>query len=238
MMRCAVIDDEPLARECIADYIEKVDFLQLAGVGANPLALTELVDRGEVDLLFLDIHMPVMNGIDYLKISKSLPQVILTTAYPGYALEGYELDVVDYLLKPITFNRFYKAVSKAKDYHSLASKVSSAKDNKDKAHFFVKCNQVFEKIYIEEVLYIEAQENYITIHTTQQKYMVLMPIKRMEELLGSGFLRVHKSYLVAQDKIKAVENHQVLIDDHAIPVSRTYRTAVLEKVVEKNIWRK
>lgn len=238
MIRCAVIDDEPLARECIADYIDKVDFLQLAGVGANPLVINELMDRGEVDLLFLDIHMPVINGIDYLKTCKTLPQVILTTAYPGYALEGYELDVLDYLLKPITFNRFYKAVSKAKDYHLLRTRDSSDKENKEKAHFFVKCNQVFEKIYIEEVLYVEAQENYVVIHSTQQKYMVLMPIKRIEELLGSDFLRVHKSYLVAREKITAVENHQLLIGDHAIPLSRTYRTTVLERVVEKKIWRK
>ena len=239
MMRCAVVDDEPLARECLVNYIDKVDFLQLVDTGENPMEVKGLFDNNQIDLLFLDVHMPVMNGIEYLKATKVRPIVILTTAYPSYALEGYELDVLDYLLKPITFNRFFRSISKAKDQYLLKQKeIPPAPTNEEETYFFVRCNQVFEKIYFKEVLYVEAQENYVVIHTTRQSYMVLMPIKRVEELLGQGFLRVHKSYLVAVDKITSVETHQLTIKGQIIPVSRTYRSKVIESVVDERVWKK
>src|SRR4051794_29817601 len=122
MLNCVIIDDEPLARECISNYVEKIDFLHLAGTGNNPVELSELLDAHKIDLVFLDIQMPIMNGIDYLKVLQNPPIVIITTAYPSFALEGFQLDVLDYMLKPITFNRFFKGVSKAKDYHCLKTK--------------------------------------------------------------------------------------------------------------------
>ncbi|MEO6730794.1 MAG: response regulator, partial [Ferruginibacter sp.] len=123
-LKCVAIDDEPLARECIANYVREIDFLQLTGMGNNPVDLTRLLDEQPVDLIFLDIQMPVMNGIEFLKMTLHPPMVILTTAYPSYALEGFQLDVLDYLVKPITFNRFFKAVSKAKDYYHLRERSS------------------------------------------------------------------------------------------------------------------
>src|SRR5580765_1321559 len=125
-LKCVAIDDEPLARECIANYVREIDFLELAGTGNNPVDLTRLLDEKEVDLIFLDIQMPVINGIEFLKMASNPPMVIITTAYPSYALEGFQLDVLDYLVKPITFNRFFKAVNKAKDYHHLLKKSASA----------------------------------------------------------------------------------------------------------------
>ena len=232
------MDDEPLARECLTSYIGKVDFLELAGTLENPLELDQFLKKETIDLLFLDIQMPMMSGIEYLKTTRNLPMVILTTAFPNYALEGYELDVLDYLLKPITFNRFFKAISKAEDYHSIRFNEPDSPSPTSKEYFFVKCNQVYEKIIFDEVLYVEAQENYVTIHTTSNKYMVLMPMKRIEELLGEEFLRIHKSYIVGINKITSVDRDRLSIGDQTIPISRNYRTTVIEKVVGKQVWKK
>src|SRR6187549_518863 len=122
VLNCVIIDDEPLARECITNYVNEVEFLKLAGVGNNPIDLVQLLKEHTVDLIFLDIQMPVMNGIDFLKATQQLPMVIITTAYPSYALEGFQLDVMDYLVKPIVFSRFFMAVNKAKDYHQLLTR--------------------------------------------------------------------------------------------------------------------
>lgn len=240
MIRCAIVDDEPLAREGIEGYVAKIDFLDLVATVENPLALSSKIKGDALDLLFLDIHMPGMSGIDYLKVTRNRPMVILTTAYPNYAIEGFELDVLDYLVKPITFNRFFKAVEKAHDFHQLRSNpAKEAKDdNEQPAYFFVKCDQVYERIAFNDVLYAEAQENYVVIHTIQRKYMVLMPFKRMEELLGDGFIRVHKSWIVALDKVTSVEKNQLTIQSTSIPISRSYRSTAVDQIVGEKLWKK
>src|SRR5687767_8999065 len=163
-LKCLVVDDEPLARECIMNYIKEVDFLELAGTCNNPVELTSTMDQQEVDLIFLDIQMPVINGIDFLRMTPKLPIVIITTAYPSYALEGFQLDVLDYLVKPITFTRFFKAVTKAKDYHRIVADSQSSKSAKSSEnYFFIKCDYKYERIYFDEILYIQALQNYITI---------------------------------------------------------------------------
>src|SRR5580698_9509273 len=149
MINCAIIDDEPLAREGMADYIREVDFLHLVSTCENPVELMNLLDRHRIDLVFLDIQMPKMNGIDFLKIVQKPPMVVITTAYPTYALEGFQLNVLDYLLKPITFERFFKAAGKARDYHRLLNKSTSAatdKSTQDDDYFFIKCGNKYEKI--------------------------------------------------------------------------------------------
>src|SRR5664279_4612794 len=154
ILQCVAIDDEPLARECIANYVREIDFLQLSGTGGNPVDLTRLLGEQKVDLVFLDIQMPVMNGIEFLKITPNPPMVIITTAYPSYALEGFQLDVLDYLVKPITFNRFFKAVSKAKDYYQLLNRptIDLSKANPTVAdYFFIKCNYKYERIYFNDI---------------------------------------------------------------------------------------
>ncbi|HZY82903.1 MAG TPA: LytTR family DNA-binding domain-containing protein [Cyclobacteriaceae bacterium] len=241
MIQCAIIDDEPLARECIADYIKQVDFLALAGTGTNPVELTRINDQQKVDLLFLDIEMPVMNGIEFLKMTADPPMVILTTAYPSYALEGFQLDVLDYLVKPITFNRFFKAVTKAKDYHQLLlSSKSKEQGNVDTLdYFFIKCESRYEKIWFDDILYIQALQNYVTIHTTRGKYMTLLPLKTIEEKLDSqSFIRVHKSYVVSISKIDSIDNSEISMRSIRIPVSRNYMPDVIERVVNGKLWKK
>ena len=203
-LKCVVIDDEPLARECIANYVKEIDFLQLAGTGTNPVEIPRLLDEQTVDLIFLDIQMPVMNGIEFLKMTPQLPMVIITTAYPSYALEGFQLDVLDYLVKPITFNRFFKAVNKAKDYQQLKERFSQHSVSANTAaadYFFIKCDYKYERIYFDQVLFVEAMQNYVTIHTTKGKYITLLYMKNVEQQLNQNeFIRVHKSFLVAISK--------------------------------------
>jgi DNA-binding LytR/AlgR family response regulator len=242
ILQCVAIDDEPLARECIVNYIKEIDFLQLAGTGNNPLDIPRLLDQKKIDLIFLDIQMPVMNGIEFLKITPQLPMVIITTAYPSYALEGYQLDVLDYLVKPITFNRFFQAVNKAKDYYQLKERSMqqvAPVPATSADYFFIKCDYKYERIYFHEVLFVEAMQNYVTIHTTKGKYITLLHMKNVEEQLNrKDFIRVHKSYLVAISKIESIENNEIRIQQHRIPISRNSKDAVIEKVVNDKLWKK
>lgn len=236
-LTCVIIDDEPLARECIANYVKEVDFLTLVGEGNNPLDLLQLMEAHAPDLIFLDIQMPVMNGIDFLKANSRVPMVIITTAYPSYALESFQLDVMDYLVKPIVFNRFFQAVCKARDYHQLIHRASGATQTED--FIFLKCGHKFERISLEEILYIEATQNYVTVHTTRGKFMTQLPLKNVEQnLVGKPFVRVHKSFIVSIGKIEAIENNEILLSNTRIPISRLYRDDVMEHVVNAKLWKK
>ncbi|MEJ7643887.1 MAG: LytTR family DNA-binding domain-containing protein [Chryseolinea sp.] len=241
-MKCVIIDDEPLARECIANYIAAIDFLELVGIGSNPLDLTELLNNHKVDLIFLDIQMPFMNGIDFLKITKDAPMVIITTAYPTYALEGFQLDVMDYLVKPITFDRFFHAVNKVRDYHQLLNKGKATDEivPASKADFFfIKCDYRYERIYFNDILYIEALQNYVTIFTVKGKYITLLNLKTVEENLDpQSFIRIHKSYIVSIPKIETIENNEIIIQSHHLPISRNYREKVIERVVNDKLWKR
>lgn len=239
-LKCLVVDDEPLARECITNYIKEVDFLKLTGTCGNPVELTAAMGKQEVDLVFLDIQMPVINGIDFLKMTSRLPIVIITTAYPSYALEGFQLDVLDYLVKPITFNRFLKAVTKARDYQQLLNKPESGGLSQPVPdYFFIKCDYKYEKIYFNDILYIEAMQNYVTIFTQKGKYMTLLYLKNIEENLDKqSFVRVHKSFLVSIQKIDSIENNEIAIGPFRIPISRNYRDEVIDRVVNKRLWKK
>lgn len=241
MLTCVIIDDEPLARECIANYVKEVDFLNLVGEGSNPLDLVPLLEQHSPDLIFLDIQMPLMNGIDFLKTAGAVPMVIITTAYPSYALEGFQLDVMDYLVKPIVFSRFFMAVSKARDYHQLVTRsTASVHDHSPSAdYFFVKCGHKFERISLDDVLYIEAMQNYVTIFTSKGKYVTLLQLKSVEQNLNDqSFIRVHKSYIVPIHKIEAIENNEIIIQSSRIPISRNYRDEVLARVVNSRLWKK
>jgi DNA-binding LytR/AlgR family response regulator len=242
MLNCVIIDDEPLARECISNYVENVDFLKLAGTGSNPIELSQLLDAHQIDLIFLDIQMPVMNGIDYLKMLQNPPMVIITTAYPSFALEGFQLDVLDYMLKPITFNRFFKGVCKAKDYHHLKAKTvlnQQTSKGQTEDYFFIKCDYKYERIYFDDILYVQGLQNYVTIYTRKAKYITLLSLKNVEENLDKhAFIRVHKSFIVSVSKIEAIENNDILIQSSRIPISRNYREEVIAKVVNKKLWKK
>ncbi len=238
-MNCVIIDDEPLAREGLANYVREVDFLQLVKTCENPIELTKILNEQPVDLIFLDIQMPKMNGIDFLKIVQKPPLVIITTAYPSYALESFQLNVLDYLLKPVTFDRFFKAASKARDYHQLVTQnnAGGAKPTQDVDYFFIKCGSKYEKIQFEDILYIEGMQNYVTIYTTKGKYITLLYLKNLEENLDSSqFIRVHKSYIVSINKIEGIESNEIFIQNHRIPISRNYSEQVLKQVVKNKLW--
>ncbi len=236
MINCVIIDDEPLAREGLASYVREVDFLNLNGVCENPFELLPLIDRQAADLIFLDIQMPKMNGIEFLKILQKSPMVIITTAYPSYAVEGFQLNALDYLLKPITFERFFKAAVKAKDYHKLLT-VDSSKQTED--YFFIKCGSKYEKIFFDDILYIEGMQNYVTIYSARGKYFTMLSLKSLEEKLPQdSFIRAHKSFLAAISKIDGIEGGELFISNSRIPISRSYRHQVIERVVSKRLWDK
>jgi DNA-binding LytR/AlgR family response regulator len=235
MINCVIVDDEPLAREGLMEYVKQVDILRLAGTAEDPVKLASLMDRTVVDLLFLDIKMPRMSGIDFLRSSRVVPMVILTTAYPTYALEGYQLSVLDYLLKPITFERFFQSTQKAKDYFQLLNRHAAIDPGSiipEPSYFFIKCSSQYEKIILSEILYIEGLQNYVTIYTVRGKYISLLVLKNLQEKLGDElFIRVHKSYIVAIDKITSISSSEIIIGQYKIPVSRNYREEVMKKVV-------
>jgi two-component system LytT family response regulator len=241
MINCVIIDDEPLAREGLANYVREVDFLNLSGMGENPLELLPLMDRQVIDLLFLDIQMPKMNGIEFLKILQKPPMVVITTAFPSYALEGFQLNVLDYLLKPVTFERFFKAAAKARDYHRLLTKsvISNADTIETDDYFFIKCGTKYEKVLFEDILYVEGMQNYVNIYTLKGKYVTILSLKSLEENLDKkAFIRVHKSYIVAINKIDGIEGNEIFIQNNKIPISRNYREQVIGQVVTKKLWDK
>ncbi len=247
-INCLVIDDEPLAREGLANYVADLDFLHLVGTCESPLDAGEILDTQSVDLIFLDVQMPKLNGIDFLKTLRHPPLVILTTAYPQYALEGYQLDVLDYLLKPITFDRFYQSAQKAKAQWQLqqqakqtptTSSPAATSPFADEDYFFIKVEHKYERIAVRDIRYVEAMQNYVLIYTEQEKYMTLVTLKSVEERLpAEQFLRTHKSYLIAKDKIDSVEGNQIFVGQQIVPISRHYRESVIEALIGSNLLRR
>lgn len=236
-LSCVIVDDEPLAREGLLNYVKEISFLSLTGVCANPIELDDLLSKQPIDLLFLDIQMPKMNGIDFIKLRPNLPLTILTTAFPSYALEGYQLDVVDYLLKPITFQRFFQAATKAKDYYSLLTKAEQPILERSNQYFFVKCDNLFQKIYLRDILFVESMQNYIIIQTIQKRFITRMAMKQVEENLSEpDFLRVHNSFLVSIAHVDSFESHQIRIGTYNIPISRGYRETVKNSILKKHVW--
>jgi len=238
MIRCLVVDDEPLALDILTDYIEKVPFLQLVNATTSAFEALAQVQDGKADLVFLDVQMPELTGIQFLKIINGKCDVILTTAYPQYALDGYELDVVDYLLKPIAFDRFYKAVQKVHHEKSqpvpIAEPAPAATSTYD--FIFVKTEHKIQKIYLDDILYIEGLKDYISIFTSSERIITLQNMKKMEDVLPAGrFVRVHKSYILALDKIESIERSRIFIGDKIIPIGDTYRDNFFKLIENKNI---
>ncbi len=237
MIRCIVVDDEPLALDILIDYIAKVPFLQLVKATTSAFEALAEVQDGKADLVFLDVQMPELTGIQFLKIINGKCDVILTTAYPQYALDGYELDVVDYLLKPIAFDRFYKAVQKVQNEKSQAKPPHEQLQAQNTHDFiFVKTEHKIQKIYLDDILYIEGLKDYISIFTSTERIITLQNMKKMEDVLPAGrFIRVHKSYILALDKIESIERSRILIGDKVIPIGDTYRDYFFKLIENKNI---
>jgi two-component system LytT family response regulator len=228
LIRCIIVDDKPLAVDILNDYVSKVPYLTLSFSTTNPLlAINEIMENG-ADLIFLDIQMPQLNGVQFMKIVQGKCKVILTTAYPEYALDGFEHDAIDYLLKPISFERFYRSVQKVQHYFNSTVLKSDQQNiqlaSKELEFIFVKTEYKLLKININEILYIEGLQNYISIYTTTEKILSLQNIKKIEEQLPkSQFIRVHKSYLVAINKIKSIERSRIYIENNSIPLGDFYR---------------
>ncbi len=237
-LNCIIVDDEPVARKLLKEYIEDIGFLYLEGSAENPLKANDLLLSKNVDLMFLDINMPKMSGIDLLKTAPGLPMTILTTAYPDYALEGFELAVLDYMVKPFSFGRSLKACLKAKEYFVLknsARSLNPAKNTLD--YFFVKHNGRFEKILFDELLYVEALQNYVVLHTTDsRKLIVYLTIKGvLEQLSPEMFIKVHKSTIINLQKVKSVEGNIIQVGNESVTISQSLQEEVLNKIVRKNL---
>lgn len=244
MINCLVVDDEPLAIDIIEDYISKIPFLNLVKSFQNPIEALTAVQEGNIDLVFLDVQMPELTGMQFLKIANNKCKVILTTAYPQYALEGYEHNVVDYLLKPIAFDRFYKAAQKAQELLCLIpSQPMPATEVKVQAplpiandFIFVKTEYKIQKIYLNDILFIEGLKDYISIYTKTERIITLQSMKKIDEgLPDHRFVRVHKSYIIALDKIESIERSRISIADKIIPIGDTHRDYFFKMIEDKNI---
>ncbi len=233
-IKCIIIDDEPLARKGLKEYIADVDFLELIGEFDSPLKATEFLMNGEVQLLFLDVQMPKITGLDFFKTLHRAPPVIFTTAFPQYALEGFELDALDYLVKPISFERFLKAVMRAKEYYEIREQNAKALDeNKLVKYFFIKADNKLVKIFFEDILFIEALQNYVMIHTKDKKYITYLTFKSVEDYLPTDqFIKTHKSYIVSAEKITSIEGNEIFIGEHRISISRNLKDEVMEKILK------
>lgn len=225
-IRCLVLDDEPLAIELLKDYISKITFLELVDATTDAFSAIDKIENNEVDLIFLDIQMPDIDGIQFMKIIQNKCKVILTTAYEKYAIEGYKHSVIDYLLKPISFTVFYESTLKARQYFANieAKPVQSIAENNQKTFFFVKADGKNIMVQHSEIVFIEGLKDYILIHLQNQKLVVLENLKDIEEKLPrNDFKRIHRSFIVRTDKIIAVEGNQILLKDKAIPIGETYK---------------
>ena len=231
-LKCIIIDDEPIARKVLQEFIEEIDYLELAGQAENPLKAMSLLNNNDIDIIFLDINMPKINGIDFLKNSKINANIIMTTAYAEYAVEAYGLDVLDYLVKPIAFDRFLKACNKAKEASEL-KRSPSAQPQKTHDHFFIKCDNQIEKVFYQDLLYAEAMLNYVMLYTSSRKMMVYITIKSLEEQLpASIFIKVHKSFIVNINKIKSIEGNILDIGNEKIAISQSLREKVISEIVK------
>lgn len=234
-IRCLVIDDERLAREYLKNYITKIPQLELVGDFNSPLKAIDLIKNNEVDLLFLDIQMPDITGINFMKSLDNKPEVIFTTAYQEYAIEGFNINAIDYLLKPFSFERFFKAVNKVIDKFDLMDGKTSEPTPilfpKESNHQYltIKADRKLYKINFTNIKYIEGQRAYVTFHTDKKKITALASLKDLEEALPKqDFIRIHKSYIVSVKEILSLEGNTIEVDDIKLPVGKSYKDEVLK----------
>ncbi|GAF05750.1 LytR/AlgR family response regulator transcription factor [Saccharicrinis fermentans] len=235
-IKCLVIDDERLAREYLKNYIGKIPELELLGDFNSPLKATELIKKGDVDLIFIDIQMPDITGIDFIRSLSNKPEIIFTTAYQEYALEGFNLNVTDYLLKPFSFDRFFQAVNKVID------KLENQSNTNEQSHLVeqsltsyaedyltIRADRKLYKINFSDIKYIEGQKAYVTFHTDKKRITALASLKELEEALPSNhFIRIHKSFIVSIHEILSLEGNMMEVGEVKLPVGKIYKEAVLK----------
>lgn len=226
--RCLLVDDEPPARKLLSDYISKISQLELAGVCKNGEEALRFLKEHPVDILLLDIRMPLMTGMDLLNELPDKPLTILTTAYEEYAVKGYELDVIDYLLKPVSFERFKKAIEKAIEY--LSVQVTSQDTDKKEDFFFIKTDTRIVKFFFTEIQAIEAQREYIKLITPTRKVLSLLSLTNIANALPREFVRIHRSFIINMRHIDEVQSNEVIIGKDTYPISRNYREEFFKKL--------
>ncbi len=226
-MNCIIVDDEPLAQNLLEDFVNKIPFLNLKAKCKSAFEAVEALQENKIDLIFLDIHMPDISGIEFIKNTENLPLIIFTTAYSHYAIEGFEHNAVDYLLKPISFARFTKSVNRAYEIYKLKNKIVSV--GSDNNFLFVRADYKLVKINFDDILYVESLKDYVKFITTEKNILTLSRIKIMEEKLPSDkFIRIHRSYIISIDKIDSVNKSIVQIGKKNIPVSDSYRDNLMK----------
>lgn len=239
-INCLIVDDEELARDLVENYANRLSYLNIVAKCADPLVAMQVMQEQKVDLIFLDIQMPNLTGIEFLKTLSNKPRIIFTTAYKEYALDGYELDVVDYLLKPFRFDRFLQAVNKVSELLRqddvpatevmLTAQSTVVMTEAEKDYILVKSDFKVFRIFHKEVIYIESMKEYVAYHTADKRTLSLGSLKKLEEELPSQFMRIHKSYIANTSYITALEGNMVHIQEHRLPIGASYKEAVLAKV--------
>jgi DNA-binding LytR/AlgR family response regulator len=233
-LSCYIIDDEHLAQKILEEYVAKVSFLELKGSFSSALEASAVMEKDKPDLLFLDINMPDLNGISFISMLNPKPMIILTTAYDQYALKAFDLEVKDYLLKPISFERFYKGVLRVyqeSNPNQQTVKGETPPVKNEPGYIFLKVGHRIQKVEVREILFVEGMKDYLRIHTSKEKIMTLMSFAKLEELLPEAkFARVHRSFMVAMEKIEHIEKNRIRIADQYIPISDTYADGFYKKL--------
>ena len=225
---CIIVEDEPLAAEVLQDYIRQVPFLKLACCCSDAFFAMESLQKFDIDLMFLDIHLPKMKGLDLIKVLKKPPKVIITSAYQEYALLGYELNVIDYLLKPIEFSRFLKAVNKIEQTRETVLPARPAALPAERVYLFFTVGKKKVKVFLDEILYIESMKEYIRVNTKSKSVLTKFKLSQVDGLLSeNNFLRIHRSFIVAKDKIEAFSATEVELSGKRLPIGRSYKELVL-----------
>lgn len=234
MTSCIIIEDQPPAQRILKKYIVDIGNLELKGTFGDALAALTFLKSNPIDLIFLDIHLPKISGIDFLKILVQKPKVILTTAFPDYAIQSYELDVLDYLLKPFSFERFVKAISKVSYSGEVSTNPTSANTDNTADFIFIKTGKDFQKIEIAAIQFIKSNGDYTQLFMTTGKYLVAQPLKYwLEKLSAKSFCQIHKSYLVNVAHISKVSGNQIYLKEQILPIGRTYKEVFVNKYLEE-----
>lgn len=226
-IRCLIVEDEPLAAEVLEDYIKQVPFLELVATCGDAIFALDILRKEKIDLIFLDIHLPKLKGLDFIKTLKNPPLIIITSAYQDYALQGYELNVTDYLLKPIELNRFIAVVNKVRQQIEVSRSLTPLPVNNERPYLFFNVGKKKVKMFLDDILYIESLKEYIKIVSRAKSILIKFQLGQTEELLqNNNFLRIHRSFIVAKDKIDAFSATDVEIQGKLIPIGRSYKEQV------------
>lgn len=234
-INCIIVDDEPLAQKGMEDFVSEIPFLHLLKTCDNAMQALEEISSKNVELMFLDIKMPKMNGLDLLKNLAKPPVTIITTAFPDFAVKGFELSVLDYIIKPVPLERFVKAVTKAKEYLELVAKSDSEK-TKSNDYCFIRCESKYEKLFFEEIIFVEALENYVIIHTKTRRLISYLTIKSIEEHLPADqFIKINKSFIISIPKIDNISGNIIHIGVRSFSIGRSFRENVLERLLKDHL---